>query len=83
MSKKDTQNEGRQMTSRIPVTEDMHQFIHNFKNGLGKAVTYDDVLYFAMSRLVPKGEHPYLAAEKWLEEFSEAMKERGTSEGEA
>jgi len=42
--------EGRQMTSRIPVTPETHRRIQGFAQGLG--VTFDEALNFLLDELI-------------------------------
>jgi hypothetical protein len=58
------------MASRIPVSHEMHTFLTEFKNGLGRGVTFDELLYFLISRVMEKDEDPTLAGIRLRPEFA-------------
>ena len=66
-------NEGRQMTSRIPVTPETHKRIQKFAQALD--TTYDEALNFVFDRIL-EGKSSLAGGEELQPEFAAWLKKK-------
>lgn len=71
-------NEGRQMTSRIPVTPETHRRIQAYAQGLG--ATFDDALNFVFDKMLGGDAPSWPAGDKARDEYLEWKKKQSDSE---